>query len=149
MVTTFKRRLQVGLGILKSVLEKAFYILLLEVLECTVSIVVNCILYLFEELLEVNNITEVLAFIFVVWTVNSADGLEQVVTFHLLVEIEICCAWSVEAGKEFVDHDEQLHLTGMVDELVFGPFLILFSGLVSKHPFGKDSLLLGFAFGFI
>ena len=48
--------------------------------------------------------------------VDAADGLEQAVVLHLLVDVEVGGARRVEAGQQLVDHDQQPHLAGLLDE---------------------------------
>ena len=46
-------------------------------------------------------------------TVHAADGLEQAVVLHLLVDVEVGRARGVEAGQQLVDDDQQPHLAGV------------------------------------
>ena len=57
--------------------------------------------------------------------VDSADGLEQAVVAHLLVDVEVGRARRVEAGQQLVDDDEQAHLAGLVDEAALDVLLEL------------------------
>ena len=50
--------------------------------------------------------------------VDAADGLEEAVVLHLLVDVEVGSAGCVEAGQQLVDHDKQAHLARLVDEPV-------------------------------
>ena len=76
--------------------------------------------------------------------VDAANRLEEIVVFHLLVDVEIGCGRRVKACQQLVNHDQQLHLRRMFDKLLLRPFLEIFGRLVAAHGKIHPVLVLGF-----
>ena len=72
------------------------------------------VLDLLEQVLVVDDVAVVL--VLAVEAIGPADGLEQPVVLHGLVQVQDGAARRVEAGEQLVDHDEQLHLGGLFAE---------------------------------
>ncbi|MNF75440.1 hypothetical protein D3C84_575040 [compost metagenome] len=66
-------------------------------------------------------------------TVDPADGLEQAVVAHLLVDVEVGRRRCVEAGQQLVHHDQQAHLPRLFDEALLDLFLEDFRVFVAQH----------------
>ena len=82
------------------------------------------VLHVLEQLLVVNDVAIVL--VVAVKPVGPADGLEQSVVAHLVVEIDVGAARRVEAGQELAHHDQQLAVGGLFDEAPLGLVLVCF-----------------------
>ena len=80
------------------------------------------VLDLLEQVLVVDDVAEVL--VLAVQPVGAADGLEQAVVLHGLVDVEVGAGRRVEAGEQLVHHDQQLHVGRLFDEQVLGPLLV-------------------------
>ena len=53
---------------------------------------------------------------------------------HLLVDVEIGRRWRVKAGQQLIYHDQELHLSRLVDEALFHLLLKAFD-LVHRRVF--------------
>ena len=81
---------------------------------------------LLQALEQVPVVDDVAVFLVVaVQAVDAADGLEQAVVLHLLVDVEVGGGGRIEAGQQLVHHDQQLHLPRFVDEFLLDLFLEL------------------------
>ena len=65
--------------------------------------------------------------------VDAADGLKQPMIAHLLVDVEIGGRWRIKAGQELVHHDQELHLSWLLDELLLDLFLKCFGVFAIEH----------------
>ena len=61
-----------------------------------------------EQVLVVHDVAEV--FVFAVQAVDAADGLEETVILHGLVDVEIGTGRRIEAGQQFIHHHQQFHV---------------------------------------
>ncbi len=68
----------------------------------------NGILDLLEQVLVVHDVAEVL--VLAVQAVDPADGLEEAVVLHGLINVKIGAGGSVEAREQLVHYDQQLHV---------------------------------------
>ena len=96
----------------------------------------HSLLDLLEQVFVVHDIPEVL--VLAVEPVGAADGLEEAVVLHALVDVEVGAAWRVEAGQQFIHHHEQLHGGRLVLEEVLRPILV---GLCLGQARTGDDLL--------
>ena len=101
-------------ALLDAVGEQTLDVLLLVAVERAAGVVGDGRLQRVEQVAVVDDVAVVL--VVAVEAVDAADGLEQAVVLHLLVDVEIGGARRVEAGQQLVDHDQQPHLAGLVDE---------------------------------
>ena len=102
-------------GLLDAVGEQPLDVVLVVAVERAAGVVGDGGLEGVEQVAVVDDVAVVL--VVTVEPVDSADGLEQAVVLHLLVDVEVGGARGVEAGQQLVDHDQQPHLAGLVDEL--------------------------------
>ena len=76
--------------------------------------------------------------------VDAANRLEEIVVFHLLVDVEVGRGRRVKASQQLVDHDKQLHLRRVFDKLLLRPLLEILGCLVAAHGKVHPVLVLGF-----
>ena len=97
----------------------------------------------FQTLEQILVVDDVAVFLVVaIQPVDPADGLEQPVVPHLLVDVEIGGRGRIEAGEQLVHHDQQLHLPRLVDEFLLHlllELLDLVDGLLRRlvEPVGQ------------
>ena len=71
-------------------------------------------LHLLEQVFVVHDVAEGL--VLAVEPVRAADGLEQAVVLHRLVDVEVGAARRIEAGEQLVHDNEQPHVRRLLDE---------------------------------
>ncbi len=76
----------------------------------------NGALQALEQVLVVDDVAVFL--VVAVQAIDAANGLEQTMVAHLLVDVEKGRGRGVKAGQQPVHHDQQLHLPWLVHELV-------------------------------
>ena len=76
------------------------------------------ILHLAEEILVIHD--QAIGLVVAIEAIGAADRLEQAVILHRLVDVEHAAGGGIEAGEELVNHNQQLHLGGLLDETLFG-----------------------------
>ena len=103
-------------GLSQPVFEQAGHVFLVVAVERAGGVVVHRAFEALEQVLVVDDVAVFL--VVAVEPVHAADGLEQAVVAHLLVDVEIGGRRRVEAGQQLVHHDQQLHLARLVDELL-------------------------------
>ena len=108
----------------------------------------NGILNVLEQFLEVHDITKLLALLLVVGAIHATNGLEQVLSLHFLVKVEIGCRRRIETSEQLVHHNQQFHRAWVIDKLFLCPCLKLLGGLVAKHDFRLGCLIFSLALGF-
>ena len=109
-----QRLVQILAGLLDPVGQQAFDVLLLVAVEGAAGVVGDGALERVEQVAVVDDVAVVL--VVAVEPVDAADGLEQAVVAHLLVDVEVGGRRRVEAGQQLVDDDQQPHLARVVDE---------------------------------
>ncbi len=35
---------------------------------------------------------------------------------HVFINIQICCWWGIKSGQKFINHDQKLHLGGLLNK---------------------------------
>ena len=80
------------------------------------------VLDLLEQVLVVHDVAEIL--VLAVEPVGPADGLEQAVVLHRLVDVEIGAGRRIETREQLVHHDEQLHVRRLFGEQRLGLLLV-------------------------
>ena len=108
---------EVGTGVVKPLVEEARDVVGVEVVEGTSRVVLDGAGEGVEEVPVIDDVAVVL--VVAVEPVDAADGLEQAVVLHRLVDVEVGRRRGVEASEELVHDDEQLHLAGGLDEPLF------------------------------
>ena len=98
-------------GLLDPIGEQALDVFLLVAVERAARVVGDGRFEGVEEVAVVDDVAVVL--VVAVEPVDAADGLEEAVVLHLLVDVEIGGARRVEAGEQLVDDDQQPHLAGV------------------------------------
>ena len=110
-----QRVFQSLLRLAEPILQQPGHIFLVVTVQCARGVIMHRPFQAFEQILVVNDVAVFL--VFAVQPVHPADGLEQAVIAHLLVNVEIRGRGRVKAGEQLVHHDQQLHLAGLFDEL--------------------------------
>ena len=103
-------------GLAQPVFEQPGHVFLVVTVERAGGVLLDRALQALEQVLVVDDGAVFL--VVAVQPVHAADGLEQAVVAHLLVDVEAGGRGRVEAGQELVHHDEQLHLARLFDELL-------------------------------
>ena len=80
------------------------------------------LLYFLEQVLVVNDVAKLL--VIAVEPVGAADGLEQAMVLHGLVDVEVGAGRGIKARQQLVHHDQELHLGGRLDEAVLRLLLV-------------------------
>ena len=129
----FARLFQPLAALAQPVFEQTFDVGAVVAVEGFARVVLDRLLQRLEEVLVVDDVAIFL--VVAVEPVDPADGLEETVVPHLLVDVEVGGGRRIEAGEQFVDDDEQFHLPRLFDEALFDLFLELLD-LVHGRLFG-------------
>ena len=70
------------------------------------------VLDFFEQVFVVHDVAEI--FVFTVEAVDAADGLEEAVILHGLVDVEIGAGRRVEASQQFIHDHQQFHVVAVL-----------------------------------
>ena len=89
--------------LLDAVGQQAFDVLGLVAVQCAAGVVGDSTFQGVEQVLVVDDVALVL--VIAVEPVDAADGLEQAVVAHLLVDVQVSGGRCVEAGEQLVDHN--------------------------------------------
>ena len=112
------------------------------------------VLHLLEQVLVIDDVAKVL--VFTIEPVGAADGLEQAVVLHGLVDIQVRARRRIKAGQQLVHHHQQAHVGRLFDEQRLGLVFVGFGfglarfGLHIGQQVGVgvvDELLVGFSVG--
>ena len=110
----FQRLVEVLAPLVEAVRQQALDVGLVVAVERAAGVVGDGRLQRVEQVAVVDDVAVVL--VVAVEPVDAADGLEQAVVLHLLVDVQVGGARRVEAGQQLVDDDEQPHLARVLDE---------------------------------
>ena len=114
----------------------------------------NCVFHLLEQVFVIDDVSKVL--VLTIEPVGTADGLEQAVVLHGLVDVQVRARRRVKAGQQFVHHHQQAHVGRLFDEQRLGLVFVGFGlglawfGLHIGQQVGVgvvDELLVGFSVG--
>ena len=128
--------IQVLALLLNTILEQAFYIFFVVICEGFRGVVRNRILQRLEQISVVDDIA--VLFIVTIEPVHAADSLEEAVILHVLIDVEIGRTRCIKAGQEFIDHNKQPHLAGMLDERLLDTLFKLVNPLDSIVGVGLE-----------
>ena len=109
---------------------------------------IHCISQITKQFFVVDNIAEILAL--AIQSVDPADGLEQAMIVHRLVDVQVGAAGGIEARQELIHDDQQLHIRRFFHELPLS-FLFEFCHLacdlaVVRFGINTDHLQVGVVF---
>ena len=125
--------LQVFARLVQAVFQQALHIVYVIAIQRAAGVVAHGTFQAFEQVLVVDDVAVFL--VVTVQPIHPANGLEQAVVAHLLVYVQIGGRGRIKAGEQLVHHDQQLHLAGLVDELLLHlqlKALGLVDGLISR-----------------
>ena len=112
-------------GLIVAVFYKSLYIFRIVPFEGTGGVILHCRLKLSEQLLIINNVTEVLRII--VQTVHTADCLKQSMILHFPIDVQVGARRRIKSGKQFVHNNKKLHVCRLFYKLPFCLFFEFFN----------------------
>src|SRR5450755_899136 len=118
-----QRLVEVFARLREPVLQQSLDVLRLVAIQSVAGVVGDGVSQRVEQVAVIDDIA--VALIVTVQAVHAADGLEQPVVAHGLVDVQVGGGRGVKAGQQFVDYDQQAHLPGMLDETVLDVLLEL------------------------
>ena len=113
----FARVFQVLAGLVQAVFQQALDIFGVIAVQRAAGVVAHCPFQAFEQVLVVDDVAVFL--VIAIQPIDAANGLEQAVVTHLLVDVEVGGRGRIKAGEQLVHHDQELHLARFVNELLF------------------------------
>ena len=114
----------------------------------------NGVFHLLEQVLVIDDVAKVL--VFAIEPVGAADGLEQAVVLHGLVDVQVRARRRIKAGQQLVHHHQQAHVGRLFYEQALGLVFVGFGlrlarfGLHIGQQVGVgvvDELLVGLGVG--